>query len=152
MNKIFSCTLVTLGLFFGAYLLNTHVLGTGSRASVMEQVVEPNAPKYKHTRIADIKVGERVVVSCDDIPKPTQVDPTTWQKVTLFAEEIWEDGTHDTIHVQTLVPPEWLVALDAKIGSMVPIPLDLQEMELGCMQAVCRSECKQFHFSQTQRK
>ena len=137
MNKIFSCILATLGLFFGTYLLNTHVLGTGNEASVMKRVIEPSVPKYKHTRIADIQVGERVVTSIDDTPKPTQVDSTMWKKVSLFAEEFWEDGTYDTIHVQTLVPPEWFVAFDAKIGSIVPIPLDLQEMGLDeDMQAI----------------
>ncbi len=62
MNKILSCILVTLGLFLGAYLLNTYILETGSPASVTKQTVETSIPKYKHTRIADIKVGERVVV------------------------------------------------------------------------------------------
>jgi hypothetical protein len=58
------------------------------------------------------------------------VDSTTWKKVTLYAEETWYDGTIDTINVVTLVPPEWIALHDAKVGSFVPISLDLQEMGL----------------------
>jgi hypothetical protein len=92
--------------------------------------VQEVKPKYKHTRIADIKVGERVVVSTDDTPKSTTVDSATWKKVTLYVEETWYDGTVDSINVVTVVPPEWITLHDAQLGSMVPIPLDVQEMGL----------------------
>jgi hypothetical protein len=92
--------------------------------------VQKVKPKYKHTRIADIKVGERVVTSTDDSPMPTAVDSETWKKVTLYAEETWYDGTVDSINVVTIVSPEWIALHDAKVGSFVPIPLDLQEMGL----------------------
>jgi hypothetical protein len=91
---------------------------------------QQTTPKYKHTRIADIKVGERVVTSTDVTPQPTQVDLETWKQVTLYAEETWYDGTVDSINVVTLVPPEWIALHDAKVGNLVPIPLDLQEMGL----------------------
>jgi hypothetical protein len=42
--------------------------------------VQNAKPKYKHTRIADIKVDERVVTSTNDTPQPTQVDSVTWKK------------------------------------------------------------------------
>jgi hypothetical protein len=60
---------------------------------------------------------------------PTQ-NVSTAQKVTLYAEETWYDGTVDTINVVTLVPPEWITLHDAQLGAMVPIPLDVQEMGL----------------------
>jgi hypothetical protein len=126
--------LVTVVLFFGAYLWNTVIVSKKVPAVAQTQKVststQQTAPKYKHTRIADIKVGERVVVSTDDKPKSTAVYSATWKKVTLYAEETWYDGTVDSINVVTLVPPEWIALHDAKVGNLVPIPLDLQEMGL----------------------
>ncbi|RME19075.1 MAG: hypothetical protein D6800_14765, partial [Candidatus Zixiibacteriota bacterium] len=63
-------------------------------------------------------------------PAPTSVDPTTWRKLILRAERIWQDGTIDDINVETLQPPAWIAAHDARVGNLVPIPLDLVEMGL----------------------
>jgi hypothetical protein len=131
-RKLLSCVVVTAVLFLGVYLWDTQISRPTTSAATSKNISAtfPEKPKYKHTRIADIKVGERVVTSSDDTYKPTAVDPATWKKVTLYAEETWYDGTVDSINVVTLVPPEWLALCDAKVGSMVPIPLDLQEMGL----------------------
>jgi hypothetical protein len=128
-RNLLSCVVVTVVLFLGAYLWDTQISRPATTSKNISATI-PEKSKYKHTRIADIKVGERVVTSSDDTPKSTAVDPATWKKVTLYAEETWYDGTVDSINVVTLVPPEWLAICDAKVGSMVPIPLDLQEMGL----------------------
>jgi len=60
----------------------------------------------------------------------TQVDPTTWRKLVLRAEEVWDDGTIDDINVETLQPPEWLTEHNVRVGASVPMPLDLVEMGL----------------------
>jgi hypothetical protein len=134
LGTLLHCLLVTAALFFCVYLWNTFFASSRIPATIAPtqnvSTVQNVKPKYKHTRIADIKVGERVVTSTNDTPQPTQVDSETWKKVTLYAEETWYDGTIDSINVITLVPPEWIALHDAKIGSFVPIPLDLQEMGL----------------------
>jgi hypothetical protein len=134
LGTLLHCFVVTVVLFFCAYLWNTVFVSKRVPAVIQTKNVSTSAeqktPKYKHTRIADIKVGERVVVSTDNTPKPTQVDSSTWKKVTLYAEETWYDGTVDSINIVTLVPPEWIALHNANIGSLVPIPLDLQEMGL----------------------
>jgi hypothetical protein len=134
LGTLLHCLLVTASLFFCVYLWNTFFASSRVPATIAPtqnvSTVQNVKPKYKHTRIADIKVGERVVTSTNDTSQPTQVDSATWKKVTLYAEETWYDGTVDTINVVTLVPPEWIALHDAKVGSLVPIPLDLQEMGL----------------------
>jgi hypothetical protein len=130
-RKLRDCFFISLVLFLGVYICDTQILHPRkSNATVAKQfrVTPPITSPYKHTRIADIQVGERVVTSSDDTPKPTAVDSLTWKKVTLYAEDIWYDGTIDKINVITLVPPEWISLYDVQIGSMVPIPLDVQEM------------------------
>jgi hypothetical protein len=133
-RKTCHCVFIAVVVFLGAYFFDTQFLRQRTSATVTPKqnvsTTTPSEPKYKHTRIADIKVGERVAVSTDDSPKATAVDSATWKKVTLYAEEKWYDGTIDSINVVTLVPPEWIALHDAKVGSMVPIPLDLQEMGL----------------------
>jgi hypothetical protein len=133
-RKICNCVFIAVVVFLGAYFFDTQFLRQRTSATVTPKqnvsTTTPSEPKYKHTRIADIKVGERVVTSTDDTPQPTQVDSATWKKVTLYAEEKWYDGTIDSINVVTLVPPEWIALHDAKVGNMVPIPLDLVEMGL----------------------
>jgi hypothetical protein len=134
LGTLLNCFVVTTSLFFCVYVWNTWFASKIVPAVAPTKNVSistlPPTPKYKHTRIADIKVGERVVTSTDDTPKPTQVDSETWKKVTLYAEETWYDGTIDSINVVTLVPPEWIALHDAQVGNLVPIPLDLQEMGL----------------------
>jgi hypothetical protein len=132
--QICHCIIFAIVAFSCAYLWNTFFAGSSVPATIAPTskvtTVQNVKPKYKHTRIADIKVGERVVASTDDTPQPTAVDSATWKKVTLYAEETWYDGTIDSINVVTLVPPEWIALYDAKVESLVPIPLDVQEMGL----------------------
>ncbi|MDR2439948.1 MAG: hypothetical protein LBE12_11330 [Planctomycetaceae bacterium] len=119
LGTLLHCLLVTVALFFCAYLWNNFFTSSRVPATIAPTqnvaTVQKVTPKYKHTRIADIKVGERVVVSTDDTPQPTAVDSTTWKKVTLYAEETWYDGTIDSINVVTLVPPEWIALHNAQI-------------------------------------
>jgi hypothetical protein len=133
-RKICNCIIFAIVACLCVYIWNTFFASSRVPTTIAPtqnvSTVQKVTPKYKHTRIADIKVGERVVVSTDDTPKPTAVDSATWKKVTLYAEETWYDGTVDTINVVTLVPPEWIALHDAQLGSMVPIPLDVQEMGL----------------------
>jgi hypothetical protein len=134
LRKIYNCLIFAIVACLCVYLWNTFFASSKIPATIAPTqnvaTVQKATPKYKHTRIADIKVGERVVVSTDDTPKSTAVDPATWKKVTLYAEETWYDGTVDTINVVTLVPPEWITLHDAQVGNLVPIPLDVREMGL----------------------
>lgn len=130
--KILSSVFVTLVLFLGAFFWNKLSLQT-TRDTVPLQFVSATSvsqSKYKHSRIADIKVGDRVVVSTNDTPRHTAVDPATWKKVVLYAEETWYDDTIDTINIEYLASPDWMAQYDAQVGKMVPIPLDLEEMGL----------------------
>lgn len=82
--------------------------------------------------IEELRVGERVLADNPDEASPAQtaVDPSTWRRLTLYAEETWPDGTLDTIHIQTLQPPAWVERFGASVGAEVPPPLDLVEMGL----------------------
>ncbi|MDO4557151.1 MAG: polymorphic toxin-type HINT domain-containing protein [Lachnospiraceae bacterium] len=124
--------IVTMLCFTGAWLWNTYIPKSPvvSASSQSKNDEQTSLSRYKHTRIADIQVGERVVVSEDKSEKPTSVDPLTWKKLTLYAEETWYDGTKDTINVETLVPPDYMSLNNAQIGSLIPIPLDVEEMGL----------------------
>lgn len=83
--------------------------------------------------IEDLRVGDRVLADNPDEASPDQtaIDPATWRLLTLFAEDRWPDGTHDTIHIQTLQPPAWVELFAAGVGAEVPPPLDLVEMGLS---------------------
>ncbi|MDR2641875.1 MAG: hypothetical protein LBC74_03675, partial [Planctomycetaceae bacterium] len=91
LGTLLHCFVVTVVLFFCVYLWNTwfasKVVPAVAKTPNVSVSTQQTTPKYKHTRIADIKVGERVVTSTDDTPQPTQVDSKTWKKVTLYAEE-----------------------------------------------------------------
>jgi RHS repeat-associated protein len=85
--------------------------------------------------IETVRVGHRVVALAygGDMSATfeTSVDPATWRRLRLQAIEIWEDGTRDTIEVETLQSPEWLAEHGAQVGGDVPLPLDLHEMGLS---------------------
>ncbi len=85
--------------------------------------------------IETLRVGDRVLADNPEDDKPaaaqlTQVDPATWRKLVLQGRLVWHDGTVDDINVETLQPPEWIAAHDARVGHLVPLPLDLVEMGL----------------------
>jgi len=77
-------------------------------------------------------VGQRVVTQGAKASQnnATAVNSATWKKVALRADMRWPDGTLDDVNVESLVPPEWLEMNHARVGAMVPIPLDLVEMGL----------------------
>ena len=83
-------------------------------------------------RIEDIRVGQRVWADNPDVDTTdeTLVDPATWRLIRLRAETVWDDGTIDDINVETLQSPAWIEHFQARVGSSVPIPLDLVEMGL----------------------
>ena len=89
-------------------------------------------PAYAFRNIENLRVGDRVVADNPDLdtPEQTAVDPDTWRLYRLYAEEVWANGTVDTIHIQTLQPPAWAEAVGARPGAHVPPPLDLVEMGL----------------------
>ena len=98
-----------------------------------ESVLPATALRTKN--IEDIRVGDRVVagnpeMAEDELPFDSAIDPVTWKLVRLRAEDYWDDGTVDIIDVDALQPPEWLHEHQAKVGAMVPIPLDLVEMDM----------------------
>jgi hypothetical protein len=92
----------------------------------------PSASRYKFRAIEELRVGDRVVSDNPDVDSPveTAIDPNTWRRLRLYAEERWPDGTLDTIHVDTLQSPEWIEQWQAQVGAEVPPPVDLVEMGL----------------------
>lgn len=89
-----------------------------------------SAVKPEYSNIKDIQVGQRVVTPQTD-PRgklPTNVNPTTWKKLSLRLLNHWPDGTIDEMRVQTLQAPSWILEHGTRVGSKVPIPLDLTEM------------------------
>lgn len=83
---------------------------------------------HKHAKTSGYQVGQRVVLSDRDKPKPTAVDRRTWKLVTLHASQPTRSKENDEYTIKTLVPPEWFEAHKARIGSVVPLPLDLEDM------------------------
>jgi RHS repeat-associated protein len=82
--------------------------------------------------IEAIRVGERVLTDAPPGPggSDTAVDLATWRRYALRAEARWADGTVDVIAVETLQPAGWAAAYGARVGAVVPLPLDLVEMGL----------------------
>jgi hypothetical protein len=83
--------------------------------------------------IEDIQVGQRVVgenphLAADDHRTQTVVDPATWRLVKLHSDWRWDDGTLDTVEVESLQPVSWIEQHEARPGHFVPLPLDLTEM------------------------
>lgn len=124
-------------LLLGCFLLwkaspwskaGAHPSAQRTPTSVSSQTVPQRATR----NIEDVRVGQKVWADNPEVEtsSQTQVDPQTWKLLRLRAESIWEDGTVDDIHVETLQPPEWLAAHQVEVGAMVPLPLDLVEMGL----------------------
>ena len=94
-----------------------------------------SVPSWVGTAIEDIRVGQRVIAHNPDPAASVRtakivVDPATWRRLRLRAEETWPDGTLDVVEVETLQPPEWVKQCKAEPGAFVPLPLDLLEMGL----------------------
>ncbi len=90
------------------------------------------AESFRGTPIEEIRVGQRVLADNPDVDTEnrTQVDPTTWRKLTLQTVMVWDDGTRDEVNVQTLQPPAWVQDHQAEVGAEVLIPMDLVEIGL----------------------
>ena len=88
--------------------------------------------EHASKRIEDIRVGERVYVGYGEgYPAgAAQPDPLTWRLLRLRADHVWDDGTHDDIHIETLQSQAWIVRHNSRLGSLVPLPLDLLDMGL----------------------
>jgi len=131
--------LPVVGLLFAGFCFAKAMPESRPPAASLRHRAGPEATSGLQTKnIEQIRVGERVVADNPDVDSPaeTQVDPKTWRKLVLRAEERWEDGTIDDINVETLQPLKWIDAVGARVGAMVPLPLDLVEMGLpGDLQA-----------------
>ncbi|MSR57403.1 MAG: hypothetical protein EXS05_07000 [Planctomycetaceae bacterium] len=80
--------------------------------------------------IETVRVGERVLTGRDGVSAgETEVDPTTWRRLRLRSETRWEDGSLDVVDVETLQPREWVQQNGAWVGAVVPLPLDLPEID-----------------------
>jgi hypothetical protein len=80
LGTLLNCFVVTSGLFLCLYLWNTWFASKVVPAVAPTQNVsvstQQTPPKYKHTRIADIKVGERVVTSNVELPSHRNITKT----------------------------------------------------------------------------
>jgi hypothetical protein len=91
------------------------------------------AKQPDHRAIEQIRVGQRVIAGNPEradarFAADTAVDPATWRLLRLHAEDRWEDGTLDTIEVETLQESQWIESQHAVPGAAVPLPVDLVEM------------------------
>lgn len=106
--------------------------GSGSRRPRELEVANASSNSSSSFKaIEELRVGDRVLTGlASDSLCETSVDERTWKKVKIKAVGVWPDGTIDTYRIETLQPPLWFIANDARIGAEVPLPLDL--MEMGC--------------------
>jgi hypothetical protein len=123
--------------WFAAGLLLVGILGAlfcFDRAPVSK---DSNLP------IASIHVGQKVVAAApagaltaaerNPLLRGTplqRLDSSSWKRVRMRAECVWDDGTKDDVNVETLQPPSWLSEHNVQVGGVAPIPLDLVEMGL----------------------
>ncbi|MGH7137580.1 MAG: hypothetical protein ACREHD_17680, partial [Pirellulales bacterium] len=75
--------------------------------------IAAKADNHATVAIENIRVGQRVLGENPDLAGSphntrTAVDPATWRLLKLHADWRWEDGTLDTIEVETLQPPSWI--------------------------------------------
>ncbi|MGH7137576.1 MAG: hypothetical protein ACREHD_17660, partial [Pirellulales bacterium] len=75
--------------------------------------IAAKADNHASVAIENIRVGQRVLGENPDLAGSqhntrTAVDPATWRLLKLHADWRWEDGTLDTIEVETLQPPSWI--------------------------------------------
>lgn len=82
-----------------------------------------------------LRVGDRLVSRNPDTPeirraKGTNVDPSTWKKVTMYADLGVVGGQRNDMHIETLQPPTLMRLNNIVVGSPAPIPFDLVEMGL----------------------
>lgn len=93
-----------------------------------------NTPKLETQPIETLCVGQRLPARNPDVTDAqrrsfkTAINPSTWKRLKLRAEVHYPNGILDDHNIVTLQPPEWIAKHKAKVGAMVPIPLDLVEM------------------------
>jgi RHS repeat-associated protein len=118
--------LLTAALLAGRCLLPWHRSSPVIRQGLPGARIDLPASKP----IEAIQVGERVWADSPDGPTPEdeRVDPATWRRLRFRGDWRWADGTPDVVNVETLQPPEWLAAHEARVGSRVPLPADLAEL------------------------
>lgn len=73
-------------------------------------------PETEH--IDQIRAGDRVLARNPELGEAER------SAATEAADNRWEDGTVDPIEVDTLQPPEWIETHGARVGALVPLPLD----------------------------
>lgn len=126
--------LLTVGFLLSGLLIARGVIPTSVRlaAGSLAQRATIVTSRPNSRLIEAIRVGDRVLARGPDRKDSdtgsTEVDPSTWKKVRLYAEQRWSDRTVDDIHIETLRPPAWLQTNNAHVGATVTIPLDLAEM------------------------
>ena len=125
--RLFVCLIVAGVIAFGSPESN----GTLTQPHHQEPQKSPTSGVASKP-IGALRVGDRVWTNRAERAQDseTEVDPATWKCVVLRAESRWEDGTLDDVNIETLQPPEWIAAHKAKVGSLIPLPLDLVEMGL----------------------
>jgi hypothetical protein len=98
--------------------------------NVVSTTTDVKQAKWKS--IETIRVGDRVLTetSDGDLRNASSVNPWTWRRLVLRADNSLPDGTPDPVNVETLQPPEWFAEHEARVGAWVPLPLDLVEMGL----------------------
>jgi len=98
----------------------------GTKVTVYDEKGE-----YSLRNIEDIKVGERVASNSTNLQDSyTSINEATHKKLILYAECSWEGIDKDEIRIETLQSNEWILNNAIKIGSLIPPPLDLEEMGL----------------------
>ena len=131
-------------------LLGTPPAHVGSRApqAVLLPSAGPSPAGISGARfcpIEAVRVGQRVVSGAGTAAEstPTTVDPASWKLLKLRAVNRWPDGTIDDTEVQTLQPPAWIAEHHARVGALVPIPVDLRETGLpdGAAEVVAVEPC-----------
>ncbi len=111
-------------------ILRCLTLGFVAIALAFGAISSANHKHHKHEHTPHLKVGDRVFLSNDDKPKPTAVNPKTWKLVSMNVEAIATDGSRDSISVKMLLPPEWFEEGNVRVGSRVPLPLELEDSGL----------------------
>lgn len=126
------CVAVGIGLLLGSgHSIREPAPGrSAAGATEVEHAHCGSEARLEYTPIESIRVGQRVITPQQDgtCRVGTEVDPRTWKKVTLQMVRVWEDGMRDDCQIQTLQPPAWLAAHDVRLGSRVPLPVDLSDL------------------------
>lgn len=112
-------------------------VGLSSRTQSTQPQANAALPAVRSRPIEALRVGDRVLTNAvDSDGKPvvdsiTEADKSSWRRLRLKSETLWDDGTIDEFEVESLQSPEWVAEHGAQVGAEVPLPLDLLEMGLN---------------------